>query len=315
MARIKTKSIKMLSVIADYRLMSATQLSVYFGITKQAVWNNIRKLHSTGAIKEIQKEFGRSRGRPEAMYGLTELGVQDLRKKGILNQDPDNKFVLADNLKAVEHQILLNWFRLHLAGANRQNKVLFEDVPTNSSLYWKDNDHKKLYYDCQPFTTAAGKEITLIPDLAMRTIDRDSGKSLLFFVEIDRGTENLKGPDRTYQRDITGKIINYMYNWGGDIYKLYEQVWKCKFNGFRVLFVANTPKNCTRLCDVVSNLGDLCNFVWITDIEALFDAGIGSHIWYAGGVRSSCRQSILDSLAFDSPIANIKYNSVKSYFE
>ena len=116
----------MLSVIADYRLMSATQLSIYFGITKQAVWKNIRKLSSCCLIKEIQKEFGRSRGRPEAMYGLTELGVQDLRNKGILNQDPDNKLVLADNLEAVEHQILQNWFRLHLVEANRQNKVLFE---------------------------------------------------------------------------------------------------------------------------------------------------------------------------------------------
>jgi len=315
MARRKTKPIDMLSVIADYRLMSATQLSIFFGITKQAVWKSVRKLSSCCLIKESQKEFGCSRGRPEVLYGLTELGVQELRNKGILNQDPHNKMVFADNLQAVEHQILQNWFRLHLVEANRQNKVLFEEIPTNSSLYWKNNAHKKLYYDCQSFKTPKGKEITLIPDLVMRTVDRGSGKSLLFFVEIDRGTENLKGPDPTYQGDITGKIINYMYNWGGEIYKLYEQVWKCKFNGFRVLFMANTPKNSTRLCDVVSPLGDRCNFVWITDIEAMFDTGIAGPIWYAGGVRSSYRESILDSLAFDSPISGIKYNNFKNYFE
>ena len=47
----------------------------------------------------------------------------------------------------------------------------------------------------------------------------------------------------------------------------------------------------------------------------MFDTGIAGPIWYAGGVRSSYRESILDSLAFDSPISGIKYNNFKNYFE
>ena len=315
MAYRKTNLLKVLTAIADYRLMSATQLSVYFDTKKDATWRHIRKLLSKGAIKELQRQFGRGRGRPEAMYSLTELGVNDLRKKGILNDDPDNKFVLADNLKAVEHQILQNWFRLNLINANRQNKVSFEDIPCNSSLYWQNNGYKGLYYDCLPFTTESGKGIRFFPDIVFKDHSKADNKSLLYFVEIDRGTENLSSPDRKNHNDITGKIINYMYYWQGDHYKRYEQVWKCKFQGFRVLFVANNTKNCTRLCDAVSSLGDRCNFVWITDIKSVFDTGIGGHIWYEGGARSRNRKSILDSLAFDSPIADIKYSNVKSYFE
>jgi hypothetical protein len=216
---------------------------------------------------------------------------------------------MADNLPHLEHQIMQNWFRLHLVNANRQNKVLFEDIPTNSSLYWQGSNYKNLYYDCQPFTTAKGKKIKVIPDIVTRSFDRKSGKSLLFFVEIDRGTENLMSPDRKYQHDISGKIINYMYYWAGDVYKRYEQVWKCEFNGFRVLFVANNTKNCARLCDIISNLGDRTNFVWVTDIESLFRFGVGGQIWYPGGQRDISTESILGSLAFDRPIADIKYNT------
>ena len=93
--------------------------------------------------------------------------------------------MLADNLEAVEHQILQNWFRLHLVNANRQNKVTFEDIPCNSSLYWQDNDYKGLYYDNQPFTTESGNEIKFFPDIVFKDYAKADNKSLLFFVEID----------------------------------------------------------------------------------------------------------------------------------
>ena len=143
----------------------------------------------------------------------------------------------------------------------------------------------------------------------MRSFDKTSDKSLLFFVEIDRGTENLMNPDRNCHGDISGKIINYMYYWASDAYKQYEQVWNCKFHGFRVLFVANNTKNCARLCRVVSNFGDHNDFVWVTDIEALFNSGIGGYIWYPGGQRSSQPDSIVGKLAFDCSFPKIKYNA------
>jgi len=310
MARRKTNSVEVLAAIADFRLMSATQLSIYFGVKKQATWNNIRKLLSDNLIKEFRKETGRSRGRPEWMYSLTERGVNVLRENGILNQDPGDKFVLAENLGATtEHQLLQNWFRLHLVYADRQNKVLFENIPTNSSLYWQGSGYTNLYYHCRAFTTSKGKEITVIPDLVFRTLDPISGKSLLFFVEIDRGTENLMSPDRKHKNDIFGKICNYLYYWDNNVYKQYEQVWNCTFKGFRVLFVANNTKNSARLCRLVSDLGRYSNFVWVTDMPALFNSGIGGDIWYPGGQMIEPANSILGKLAFECPIANIKYHA------
>ena len=116
-------------------------------------------------------------------------------------------------------------------------------------------------------------------------------------------------PDRQSQGDISGKIVNYMYYWDSNTYKQYEQVWNCKFDGFRVLFVANNVKNGARLCRLVGNFGNYSNFVWVTDMSALFDLGVGGHIWYPGGQRGSYHESILGSLAFECPIADIKYHA------
>lgn len=311
MAGKRTNITKILTAIADYRLMSATQLSIYFGITKQAVWKNIRKLISSGSIKELQKEIGRSRGRPESMYSLTELGANDLRNKGILghDNDEDNKFLMADNLPHIEHQILQNWFRLHLVYANRQNKVKFEDIPTNSSLYWRGNNHRKLHYHYPPFTTLSSKQIDFLPDVVFRTLEKTTGKSLLFFVEIDRGTENLMSPDRKSQGYISDKITNYMYYKAYRVYKHYEQVWDCKFEGFRLLFVANNSKRCARLCEVIGSFEQYNRFIWATDLEKLFDSGIGGYIWYPGGQMIVPADSILGRLAFDCPFPKIKYYS------
>lgn len=306
----KADAIKILTTLADYRLMSAAQLAIYFEINKEAIWKHFRKLCSNHLIKEFHTETGRSRGRPESMYSLTDQGVELLRKNEILSLDKNNNFVLAENLEFIQHQILQNWFRLHLVYANRKNRVFFENIPTNSSLYWEGNNYTKLYYRYESITSSAdGKESNFLPDVIFRCYDKMSGRSLLFFVEIDRGTETLMNPDRKHQGDITGKIINYLHCWNDNSYKQYEQVWNCKFNGFRLLFVTNSTERCATLCRLVSDLGSSSNFVWVTDIGALFKFGAGGHIWYPGGRRETPLDSILGKKAFDCPIPEIKYNA------
>ena len=306
----KADAIKILTALADYRLMSAAQLAIYFEINKEAIWKHFRKLCSASLIKEFHTETGRSRGRPESMYSLTDRGIEVLRKKEILNLDKNNKFVLAENLEFIQHQILQNWFRLHLVYANRKNTVFFENIPTNSSLYWEGNNYTNLYYRYESITsTSDGKEIRFLPDVIFRCYDKMSGRILLFFVEIDRGTESLMNPDRKHQGDIAGKIINYLYCWNSNSYKKYEQVWNCKFNGFRLLFVTNSTERCANLCRLVSDLGSSSNFAWITEVGALFNSGVGGHIWNPGGRRGESLESILGKLAFDCPIPEIKYQA------
>lgn len=305
----KINSVKMLTALADYRLVSAEQLSVHFGLKKYSVWKHLRKLEETHMAKVFRKETGRSKGRPEAMWCLTKAGIEVLRENEILSTDLDNKYILAENLVFFEHQILQNWFRLHLVHANLQNTVLFEGIPTNSSLYWKDNVYSNLYYEFKPFKTCDGKEISFFPDVVMRCYDKHTGRSLLFFIEIDRGTESLISPDRKLGNDIAGKIINYLHYWDKGLYKQYEQVWKCSFNGFRLLFVANSVQRCNGICRLVSELGNASNFVWLTHIKELFISGIGGHIWHSGGLLTDNCHSILGEMAFEIPIPDIKYHA------
>ena len=83
---------------------------------------------------------------------------KDRNYKFLLNaRDKNNKFVLAENLEFIQHQILQNWFRLHLVYANQKNTVIFENIPTNSSLYWEGNNYTNLYYRYESIKTTSGK--------------------------------------------------------------------------------------------------------------------------------------------------------------
>ena len=308
MASSRVSKLNILMVLADYRLMSAEQLAIYFQVSKAAIWKHIRKMIKEGVIKMFRKELGQSRGRPEEMYSLTEDGVNALRENNILCVDIDNRAILADNLEAEKHQIMQNWFRLHLVHADRCGKIILEDIPSNSSIYWVENKYSRKYLPIS-FTSPDEKDISFIPDLVFRSYDADSDKSLLYFVEIDRGTEPQWSPSKDNAGHITGKILNYLYYWDIEEYKQYEDVWGCYFNGFRLLFVTNNTKRCAGICETVSRLGSYSGAVWVTDINAVFQYGIAGDIWYPGGDTNCNLTSFFGKYGFECPIPGVKFNS------
>jgi hypothetical protein len=119
--------------------------------------------------------------------------------------------------------------------------------------------------------------------------------TLLFFLEVDMGTETLATPART-TGDICQKITTYQTYFRSQTYKRYETVFKGSLNGFRLLFLSHSPARTANLCRLIRQMPP-SNFIWVTDPTHLFEHGVGASIWSRGGKDQEALHSILGGLA------------------
>ena len=73
--RINHNDGKVLRFLAEYRILTPTQITTFYQKSRQVVWRRLRILEKEGLIQTIRHEFGRGRGRPESLLGLTEHGI------------------------------------------------------------------------------------------------------------------------------------------------------------------------------------------------------------------------------------------------
>jgi hypothetical protein len=75
---------------------------------------------------------------------------------------------------------------------------------------------------------------------ALYTTDAVEGKTLLFPLEVDCGTETLSSPQRD-MTDIRQKILNYQWYFQNLKYKRYEAIFETShLRGFHLLFLTKT---------------------------------------------------------------------------
>ena len=84
MFRMNANDYKILEAIAEFRILTPTQISAFFQKNKQVIWRRLRAFEKEELILAVKREFGRGRGRPENSLGLTESGVNILKEKGVI---------------------------------------------------------------------------------------------------------------------------------------------------------------------------------------------------------------------------------------
>ena len=127
------------------------------------------------------------------------------------------------------------------------------------------------------------KFIEFIPDgvFSITNGAAKTKKTLLFFLEADRGTETIASSNQS-SKDIRHKILNYQTLFSINQYKCYEDVFGSKLNGFRLLILVNTASRLTALCRLVQEMPP-SDFVWLTAQEEMFSRGVSAEIWFRGG--------------------------------
>jgi len=287
---------KILETVAEFRVLTPSQISVFFRKNKQVVWRRLHILEKEGMIQVVKREFGRRRGRPENSLGLTECGFKVLKEKEILDEKITYEKVSSVSTDNTDHQSLLNWFRIHLEHIEKALPRMKIKVMAYNSPFLPKCPNDRIFIT--NFLPCSDNErgIKFTPDAVICTNDSVTGKSCLFFLEVDCGTETIASPKRD-MTDIRQKISNYGTYFDSLGYKHYEDVFKNNFNGFRLLFLTHTSGRLAALCKLTQEIPST-DFVWLTDFNSIIEKSISDRIWVKGGHLQCPRHSIIGSLSY-----------------
>jgi len=268
----------LLRAIAGLRVVTIKQLACLSEITPRAVCTHVNALVKQELVQSGIVMADGGRGRPERILSITAHGVKALRAEGF--DIPANAAgrLTAYSQKLIQHQLLVSEFRVQLKVMTRtwpefQAQIL---TPGDSAAETGDDAARAI----------------LLPDAVIGLHHTGLGRTLLFFLEADRGTETLISSVGT--GDIRQKIEHYQSRFRSGEYKLYQQKFNAELIGFRVLFLTDRQPRLAPLCRVVRETPP-SDFVWLTDEVSLSARGVGAPIWVRGGHMDRPRQSILGS--------------------
>ena len=251
-----------------------------------------RDLTNEGLLKVVPRNPGRGRGRPEWVYSLKPAGVGELTGAKVLREGVPIDHVTGDNVeRECEHQILVNWMMVWSKAIEQQDAALSVRFISSKSPYHLAPSGGSILFDQVEFPS--GECLSFTPDAAICLTHKGMNKRLLFFIEVDLGTETIADPKRINDTDLRHKICVYRAYLGRGGYKRSQDrtLFQGQFRGFRLLLVSSTVQRCTALCQLVRQLPP-SDFVWVTDYNAVENHGMGHPVWFAGG-QTQDKHSIL----------------------
>lgn len=303
-SKITKDDIIILSYIAEYRFLTVKQLSALSQRSDQVIRRRLRRFSKKNIVLTEERGFGINSGRRENIVTLTEEGMKILENRGILSKHAAYITDKTSGSIFIHHELMVSWFFIHLLQICRDNPRFQTQHLIKSSHGFKIGSAEKPLLSERFSVKKSPNEInTMIPDGVFTITDNESVKSLLFFLEVDRGRERLIGKAHN-SITIQQKIFNYQLLLHEGYYKRYEEIFNTKLNGFRLLFITNTTARMKSICDLAQETPP-SNFIWITDQEKMFSRGIAADIWTKGGKYNHPSESILgEKLAFESTVMN-----------
>lgn len=283
------KDLDLLLLLSEYLVLLNEQIAQINAIGLRAVQKRINKLNQKGFIHIRTRSYKMEKGRSEFISSLSEKGVKLLQNENLIDNKIHIERFTLDNPYNIEHELLLNWFRVHLNLLTIKIRDLTTDFISSTTPFLQSQNNG-LALISENFKQD-DRFIEFIPDGVFSIINKEKNKSLLFFLEVDMGTESLNS-NRLKSINISTKIKNYRVYFQSQKYKRYESRWDAKFNGFRLLFLTNSSKRKENISKLVS--AERSNdFIWIADQHEMFEKGLGGKIWARGGNLSISKESIL----------------------
>ena len=284
MAALHPNHIVLLSNFIPHRILTVKQLSALSGRSMQVIRRAIRKLVEKNILAKDDTFYSNRPGRREELVYLTQVGIDTLQSLAILPENDQYLEIQKDSIP-VDHNLLVTWFHIHIQQIER--------ICPDLAVYAK-------YQDFYIRVNNDSSQETFIPDGIFSIVKNSDRKGLLFFLEVDMGTESY-GSNSERASTIDKKILNYQHFFLSKQYKQFEDIFGCTFNGFRLLIVASEYLRHISLCKRVQAI---CpnNFIWLTDQVSMFKNGLGDMIWAAGGDHEKAARSILGSLSCPTPL-------------
>jgi len=282
----------LLTSIAEHRILTVFQMTVLQRRSANALRRRLRLLRDEGLIAMTSRSLAGGQGRPENLISLTESGVDLLKAKGVINTTVPGDHVTAAKLNCLDHEILINDFRVQLVQMSRVVPALkTRFLSPTSPLLPPCADGRPLMPEKIRMDDRTDNTVGFIPDGVFATTHEELGKTLLFFLEVDRGTEPLMRK-RGSAQDVRQKVLQYQTLFDRDRYQGYAKILECQLRGFRVLFLTDHPARLVALCRLVRETPP-SDFIWLTDRGRMSSSGIWAPIWARGGRDTEPLESIL----------------------
>lgn len=280
------KDINLLAVAAELRISTPTQLAQFLETSEQMVRRRTRRLEADGLLNIGSRGIGRRRGRPENLFSLTESGVQLLKNQGRL----DARIKAASATDAgigtlIDHQIMLNSVRCALEQTVKlRPELVLRFISSTSPSHIAKTGAPTI---SDRVESADGESLSFTPDAVFCLTDKAQDKGLLYFLEIDMGTERVASRKSKILSDVRRKVLVYRTYLGREGYKRYEDpVWFNRtLRGFRVLLVTSTTSRLESLCTLTREMAP-SDFVWLTCGSSLVEPGFDASVWHRGGGAS-----------------------------
>jgi len=282
----------LIALLGKFKILTVSQLSLLSQRSRQVTRRRIRSLKDQGLISTRERPYGSGRGRPETLIFLTQSGQVFLYEND--HSFPRNLLENENPLDSIciEHDLLTNWIFIHLIQIEKKIPPLSVNIIPPNSGQIDHHDRKGVHVQIRIPTGNPDVEFSeFIPDGVFTITNFDLKKTLLFFLEVDMGTETIASPKHD-PKDIRQKIINYQALFRTGQYKRFEKIFRTQFNGFRLLFVANTHARLKALCRLVQEMPPN-DFLWLTDQEQMFANGLSAKIWTRGGRDNNPLQSMI----------------------
>ena len=299
--RMTTGDCEILRMVAECRIVTTPQLAALLSRNGRSLNRRITQLVDQGLLADAARGPGQRRGRPERMVSPAARGVEVLQEQGLIDLQVPTEVILGERVPPQAHQLLLNWVRAHLHYVRTVvRRLKIEFLAHNSPFLPPGFSNISITTDPAPAEAEPQRIISLKPDAAFSISDTAQGKTVLFFLEVDRDTETLASPTRT-PTDIRQKILNYGICFDRQAYKKYESLWNCQLNGFRLLFVTDSVPRLSTLCSLVQAMPP-SDYIWLTVTDRMFEDGIAAEIWARGGRLDASPQSIFGRLRCRAPL-------------
>jgi len=277
---------ELVAFIAQHKILTVKQLSTLSRRSCQVIRRRIRNLEKDGFITTRIQGYGRGQGRPEDIIFLTEKSSTALSIEEIPSGKTPERM---EDSFSINHLLLVNWFLIHILQIKRSIPrlsihCLSTKIPAQAQ---RAGDNFLTPTDNRPRNS-----VEFMPDGAFSiTRKGEDKKTLLFFLEVDMGTETIASMDRDH-KDIRQKILNYQALFRSGMYKRYENLFGTNLNGFRLLFLANSTSRLISLCRLVREMPP-SDFIWLTEQGKMFSQGLAAKIWSRGGKIDDLPQSII----------------------
>ncbi len=280
--RLTRRDTEVLLDLYKYRYLSVSQIQLLHFPSRQTAYRRLRALKGMNYLGSFRVSNINERiyylDRRGAELVASGLGVSLSDLKWHRRRTPNDHYF-------IRHFLKVNDFRIAVTLACRDSEIgLLGFIPEYYGEKRGRGEVRRYIRDFVLDIKDRSRKIYHTPD-AVFALEKD-GKAALFFLEIDRGTETLTGPEKGFLKCIDF-YLNY---WTDGKYHRYEADFRCEpFKAFRALIVTASEERLQNMRQAVSGLAFKPNlakrFMWLATDDKVSSETVFGSIWQSADIE------------------------------